>query len=68
LEFSGKEKWAIEIKRNSSPKLSKGFHTACDDIKPERRYVVYSGTDQFSMGNGVTAISVLDLMQEVLKA
>lgn len=68
LEFSGKEKWAIEVKRNSSPKLSKGFHTACDDLKPERRYVVYAGTDQFSLGNGVVAISLSDLMQEIVKA
>jgi predicted AAA+ superfamily ATPase len=67
LEFSAKEKWAIEIKRNSSPSLNKGFHIACNDINPERRYVVYSGTDQFSLGNGVTAISLPDLMLEILK-
>lgn len=67
LEFSGAEKWAIEIKRSSSPVLSKGFHIACDDIKPERSYVVYSGTDQFSLGGGVTAISLVKLMQEVMK-
>lgn len=68
LEFSGKEKWAIEIKRSSSPMVSKGFHIACDDINPQKRYVVYSGADQFSLGNGVTAISLPDLMQEVVKA
>ncbi len=68
LEFSGKEKWAIEIKRSSSPSVSKGFHIACDDIIAERRYVVYSGTEQFSLGNGVIAISLLDLMQEILKS
>jgi predicted AAA+ superfamily ATPase len=67
VEFSGKEKWAIEIKRSASPVLSKGFHLACADINPERRYVVYSGTDQFSLGNGVTAISLFDLMQEIEK-
>lgn len=67
LEFSGAEKWAIEIKRSSSPVLSKGFHIACDDIKPERSYVVYSGTDQFSLGGGVTAISLVELMKEVIK-
>lgn len=67
LEFSAKEKWAIEIKKNSSPGVSKGFHIACEDINPERRYVVYSGKDQFSLGNGVTAISLLDLMNEVVK-
>lgn len=67
LEFSAKTKWAIEIKKSSSPTVSKGFHIACDDINPERRYVVYSGTDQFSLGNGVMAISLADLMHEVMK-
>src|ERR1700733_445807 len=36
LEFSPTEKWAIEIKRNSSPSVSKGFYTACEDIKPQK--------------------------------
>lgn len=67
LEFSGKEKWAIEIKRSSSPSLSKGFHIACDDIKPERKYVVYAGKDSFPMGHGVMAISLPSLMQELLQ-
>jgi len=66
LEFSGSEKWAIEIKRSSSPSLSRGFHIACDDIKADRRYVVYSGKDKFPLGNGVTAIPLPALMQELL--
>ena len=67
LEFSAKEKWAIDLKRSSSPSLSKGFHTACADIKPKRRYVVYSGTDKFTLGEGITAISLSGLMQEILR-
>jgi predicted AAA+ superfamily ATPase len=67
LEFSPGEKWAIEIKRKSSPTLSKGFHIACEDIKPTRKYIVYSGKDSFSIGEGVVAISLFDLMQEILK-
>ncbi len=68
LEFSGKEKWAIEIKRSSALALSKGFHIACDDIKPDRKYVVYAGSDRFSMGSGgIIAISLAGLMEEVLK-
>jgi len=67
LEFSPSEKWAIEIKRKSSPALSKGFHTACEDVKANRKYVVYSGKDTFSIGDGVWAISLFDLMQEILK-
>jgi len=66
LEFSGQEKWAIEIKRNSAPALSKGFHIACEDIKADRKFVIYSGIDRFSMGEKITAISLAGLMQEIL--
>jgi predicted AAA+ superfamily ATPase len=67
LEFSPTEKWAIEIKRNSSPSVSKGFYIACENVQPQRRYVVYSGKDRFSLGNEIIAISLFGLMQEVLK-
>ncbi|MGJ7032073.1 ATP-binding protein [Niabella hirudinis] len=66
LEFSGKEKWAIEIKRNSVPKLSKGFYMACDDIKADKRFVVYAGKDQFPLGHNIIAIPLPDLMKELL--
>lgn len=65
LEWSTKERWAIEIKRSSAPSLSKGFHIACQDIKPSKRLVVYSGQDTFSMREGITAISLYDLMQTI---
>lgn len=67
LEFWAKERWAIEIKRSSSPKISKGFHIACEDIKPARKFVAYSGPDSFPMGDDLTAISIYDLMNEILK-
>ncbi|AYD46396.1 ATP-binding protein [Arachidicoccus soli] len=66
LEFAGNEKWAIEIKRSSAPVLSKGFHSACADIKADKRFVVYSGADRFSLGDSVTAISLAGMMQEIL--
>ncbi len=67
LEFSGQEKWAIEIKRSSSPSPSKGFHIACQDIAAEKKFVVYSGIDTFPVGEGITAISLPNLMQEILR-
>ena len=66
LEFAGSKRWAIEIKRSSSPSVSKGFHIACQAIDPEKRFVVYSGKDRFSMGEDITAISLTDFMYEVL--
>ena len=42
LELPGGELWAIAIKRSLSPKVARGFHSACDDLKPRRRLVVYA--------------------------
>ncbi len=67
LEFSANEKWAVEIKRSSSPSIGKGFHIACDDVKPHRRFIIYNGSDSFSLGEDIIAISLEDFMQEILK-
>jgi predicted AAA+ superfamily ATPase len=63
LVFSGVEKWAIEIKRSSAPSIKKGFYIACNDLQPNKRFVVYAGTDEFSLGTNTTAISLIGLMQ-----
>lgn len=67
LEFSGNEKWAIEIKRNSAPALSKGFYMSCQDINPDQKFVVYSGQDTFSMAEDITAISLSGIMEKLLQ-
>jgi hypothetical protein len=44
IEFSAKQRWAIEIKRSlSDPRLSKGFYIyiGCDDLKVRCRIVLY---------------------------
>ncbi|MDN5210476.1 ATP-binding protein [Fulvivirgaceae bacterium BMA12] len=63
LEFGPKKRWAIEIKRSETPSLSKGFYQACDDIKPTKKYVVYTGQDSFPMSNDIMATSLFDMMQ-----
>jgi uncharacterized protein len=66
LESAGKPTVAIEIKRSSAPKLERGFGVACDDLKIERRYVVYPGQEAYAMRNGVQAMS-LAAMAELLQ-
>lgn len=61
LTLPGRRPWAIEIKRNLAPKPGKGFHSACADIDPEAKYVVYPGRDEFTVSNGVSAINVVGL-------
>jgi predicted AAA+ superfamily ATPase len=65
LEFSPTERWAIEIKRSAAPAISKGFHIACEEIKPRRKFVVFSGSERFGMAGDITAIPLPDLMREL---
>ncbi|MGA3132450.1 MAG: hypothetical protein ABSD59_16720 [Terracidiphilus sp.] len=31
------------------PKIERGFHSACADLKPQRRFLVYSGSERFPL-------------------
>ncbi len=54
----GAERWAVEIKRTSAPKLSKGLYIACEDIQPTRKFVVHGGAEAFPMGEGIEAVTL----------
>lgn len=53
--------WAIEVKRSLAPKVEKGFHFACEDLKPDRRFVVYSGSEHYPLSTGIEAIDLRSL-------
>ena len=53
-------KMAIEIKYSLTPKPSKGFYIACEDLSPEKKIVVYPGDDTF-MKNDVLFLSISDI-------
>lgn len=65
LNLPGRKPWAIEIKRSLTPKLKKGFYHACDDVKPEARFLVYPGEEQFALTSDTQAINVSDLVQKI---
>lgn len=66
LKLPGARKpWAIEIKRGLTPKIERGFHIACEDVKPARRFVVYGGVERFPIADGIEAIALLDLIREL---
>lgn len=60
--------WAIEVKRGVAPKIERGFHLACDDVRPSRRLVVYGGAERFPLAEGVEAVSLVDLCEELSEA
>ena len=61
LTLPGGKLWAIEIKRSSAPSMERGFHLACAGLKPNKRFVVYSGTERFPLDADTDAIGVGDL-------
>lgn len=66
LEMPGGKLWAIEIKRSSAPKVTKGFHIACEDSQPARSLVVYPGKERYPITATIEAISLEALMKELL--
>ncbi len=65
LKLSSKELWAIEIKNSVAPKIKKGFHLACEDVRATRKYVVYGGVDEFPIENGTVVISLKNLLTKL---
>jgi predicted AAA+ superfamily ATPase len=66
LELGGRVgRWAIEIKRELAPTLSKGFHSAREDLAPKKTFLVYSGTERYPLAEGVEAIGHVAMAQEL---
>ncbi|MCB1806046.1 MAG: ATP-binding protein [Candidatus Competibacteraceae bacterium] len=67
IDFGTGELWAVEIKRSSAPTIAKGFHIACEDLKPTQKYAVYGGNERFPMSGGIQIISLTEIMHEIAK-
>jgi hypothetical protein len=49
------------MKNSLTPSLERGFYSACDDVRPDRSFVVYPGNDRYPLSNKVEAISLYEL-------
>lgn len=66
LTIPGGRLWAVEIKRSLAPKLARGFHQACLDLKPDRRMVIYPGVESFPLGDEVEVRPLQDAGRELV--
>ena len=57
--------WAIEVKRSLAPKVERGFHSACEDLAPARKLVVYPGQERWPLPGGIEVIGLAELSAEV---
>ena len=58
--------WAIEIKHSLSPRPTRGFYNALEDLRPEKAFVVYAGRERYPLTREVEVIGVRE-MAEVLR-
>ncbi|SRR5258708_2077221 len=65
LEIPGHGLWAFDIKRGLSARPEKGFHNACEDLKPARRLLVNSGNERYRISEEVEAIGLRDMAAEL---
>lgn len=67
VTLPGGRRWAIEVKRSLTPKVERGFHHACLDLEPERRIVVYPGSESYPMQQDIQVMPLSQLGAELLK-
>lgn len=62
IDLGGGELWAIEIKRSTAPSVSKGFYSACEDLKPTRKFVIHAGDESFPLSKDIEAITITGII------
>ena len=65
LSWPSGEHWAIEVKRSTTPKVERGFHSACEDIRPVKKRVIYPGAEAYPLGNDIEVLPLHAAMREL---
>lgn len=63
LQTPDNEIWAVEIKRNIAPKITRGFYEACKDIKATHKWVVNANNDRYPLPDGVEVIGLTEFLK-----
>jgi predicted AAA+ superfamily ATPase len=64
LTWPDGREWAIEVKRSLAPKVEWGLHSALEDLRPHRSFVVYPGSERYPLSAGVETIGLAELCAE----
>lgn len=64
----GRGVWAIEVKLGLAPKLSRGFHHACEDVGPRRAFVIYSGDERYPLSKDVVATGLRGMVRMLVES
>ena len=62
----GKGTWAVEVKLALSPRVSRGFHHACEDVAPNRAFLVYAGEGRYPLSADVEVVGLRELARMLI--
>lgn len=68
LVMRGRQRWGFEIKRTTTPRLTRSMHFALDDLRLSRLEVIHAGPDTFPLSPRVRAVSAHRLLDDLLPA
>jgi hypothetical protein len=57
--------WAVEVKHTLAPRVERGFHNACADLLPVKKFIVYPGAERYPLAQNIEAIPLALLAAEV---
>lgn len=65
LKLPDHQLWAIEVKRTTAPKVTRGFHIAADDLAVVERLLVYAENREVPGQGGVRAMPLANAMDRL---
>ncbi len=68
IDVGAGELWAVEIERSSAPTVSKGFHSACEDLRPYRKFVVHAGKESFPLAKDIQAVTLPAMVDRLVQS
>ncbi|WP_158971461.1 ATP-binding protein [Chachezhania sediminis] len=68
LQLPGGALWAIEVKRTTAPKVSRGFHIAAEELSAAERILVYADGRNVPSQGGLRAMSLIAAMEKLAAA
>ena len=65
LEMEGNHRWIIEVKFGDSQSVSQGFFKACEELHPERQFIIHGGQSSFRSNSDIDFFCLYDALSEM---
>jgi hypothetical protein len=61
--MQGTQRIGVEVKRNDAPSLTPSMRSALEDLRLNKLWVIYPGSQRYSLNDTTTAIPLIEALQ-----